>query len=235
MRILNEDLKAIEEISKTTGKAIDAGMEFGAFISKYMGYIRTGIWDVEDKLKYMRWERQARLMLRAKEFMHDMGTESPTKPIPLKLAIPFFQGASLEEDNYLQDLWAKLLVNSSNIDSRINLNRMFIDILERISVLEAIILQTIYSSYSNDIEFNNMLHEKICTSRLPEEVYFEEDNKDYDKLENEEVLITLINLSRIGCISPSMSFGGGEIYDVINPMYLGKRFIDACTLTKKVD
>ena len=115
---VSETAKAVQEVAKTTGKAIDAGKEFGGFISRYIaGSIEQGMGIFEDKLKYIRWERQVRFMRRANQLMKQLGLTQPTRPIPLKLALPLFEAASLEDDDYLQDLWARLLVNAANAET----------------------------------------------------------------------------------------------------------------------
>jgi hypothetical protein len=106
-----DESKAIEEVAKTTGKAIDAGRELGGFLSKYVGgSIEQAMGIVEDKLKYLRWERQIRLTERANAFLTERGLPQPSRNVPLQIAIPLIQGASLEEDDWLQDKWAALLV-----------------------------------------------------------------------------------------------------------------------------
>ena len=34
---MSDESKAVEEVAKVTGKAIDAGLELGGFLSKYVG------------------------------------------------------------------------------------------------------------------------------------------------------------------------------------------------------
>ena len=227
---MSEESKAIEAVAKTAGKAIDLADKFGTFISKYIsGSVEQGIGIFEDKLKYMRWERQLRLMQRAEEFMKAAGLSEPTKQIQMKYMIPLLQGATLEEDDYLQDMWAKLLVNSSTINSGIELTRNYIDILERITPLEARILEKIYS-----LPFEETQHKGIITVNLPEEaiIYSEKGEKDY-KLENPEILLALANLSRLGCLRPALSWGGGEGFEFVNPTLMGKYFIEACALKER--
>ncbi|MCF7956217.1 MAG: hypothetical protein K9M75_10470, partial [Phycisphaerae bacterium] len=104
-KAIKETAIAAQEIAKTSGKAIDAGSKFGGFVAKYIsGPLEQATGIVEDKFKYIRWERQQRLMLRAEDFMKEIGLASPTRPVPLKLAIPLLQGASMEEDDDLQDI-----------------------------------------------------------------------------------------------------------------------------------
>ena len=77
---MEENSKAIEEIAKTAGKCIDASREFGGFISRFIqGPLEEAMGIFEDKLKYMRWERQVRLMERASEFLRERGIEKITR------------------------------------------------------------------------------------------------------------------------------------------------------------
>lgn len=219
--------ETIQETSKTIGKGIDLAQKVGDFIAPLIaGSMEQGIGIFEDKLKYMRWERQIRLMDRAKDFMKERAITEINNPIPMKLAIPLLQGASLEENDNLQDLWAKLLVNSIS-NKGIELKRVYIDILERLSPLEAKMLQKIY-----DLPFHENQHKFILTYRLPEyvEVLNDDNNERVPPLNNPDVELALINLSRIGCISPVRTYGGGELYYLINLTLLGNKFYEACKL-----
>lgn len=224
---VKETAKAAQEIAKTTGKAIDASQKFGGFVSRYIsGSLEQGMGIFEDKLRYMRWERQMRLMEKASEYMATLGIEAPTKPIPLKLAIPLLEAASLEDDDYLQDLWAKLLVNSSIEGSPIDLNRSYIDILERLSHLEAHILSVIYS-----LPEDKLRNKSILTGSLPVSIEIEdENNKEEPKQPSKEVTLALANLARLGCISLPTTWGGGEVFSTIYPGVMGRSFVEACTL-----
>lgn len=224
--MLNE-IKATEEIAKTTGKLIDVGQKFSGFISKYTGGpIEQAIGIFEDKLKYMRWERQQRLILKAQEFIQKNGLQSPNKSLPLKYAIPLFVAASLEDNDYLQDMWAKLLINSTDKDSGIDLHRIYIDILERLSPLEACILEKIY-----EIPYEQMQHNGVLTYKLPDQAIVNFNSEDpKTKIINKKVLLALVNLAKLNCISPGLSMGGGQLFRRLNPTLLGKYFVEACTL-----
>lgn len=143
---MNEEAKAAEAIAKATGKAIDAARDAGGFIAKYIaGPLEQGMGIFEDRLRYMRWERHVRLIRRAEDYLRQAGLTSPTRPLPLKLAIPLLQGATLEDDDSLQDRWAQLLVNAANADSGLTVDRSFVNILEQLSPIEGQILDTIYA------------------------------------------------------------------------------------------
>src|SRR3972149_10968830 len=106
---MNEESKTIEEVAKASGKAIDAARELGRFLLKYVGgSLEQAMGIVEDKLKYLRWERQKRLQERANQFLAERGLSRPRRNVPLQVIIPLIQGGSLEEDDSLQDRWAAL-------------------------------------------------------------------------------------------------------------------------------
>jgi len=101
---MNEDSKTIEEVARASGKAIDAARELGGFLSKYAGSsLEQAMGIIEDKLKYLRWERKIRLVERANHFLARRGLSQPSRKVPLHIAIPLIQGGSLEEDDSLQD------------------------------------------------------------------------------------------------------------------------------------
>lgn len=225
---VTETARAVQEIAKTTGRAIEASEKFGGFISKFVtGSLEQGMGIFEDKLKYMRWERQVRYMQKVEQLARDVGLSSPTRVIPLKLAIPLLEAASLEDDDLLQDLWVRLLVNAVDERTHINLQRSYIEILGQLTPLEARLLQKIYS-----LPYEQTLHAGIVTGGLPAHALsHEDDGKDHDLQEPSiEVKLALANLARLGCIVVQKSWGGGEIFKKVNPTLLGMSFVQACTM-----
>lgn len=221
-----ESAKAAQEIAKTTGKAIDATREAGGFIAKFVaGSLEQGIGIFEDKLKYMRWERQVRLMQRASELLRRLGLERPTKPVPLKVALPLLEAASLEDDDFLQDRWVALLVNAGNAASGIEIQRVYINILEQLSTLEVKILDAVYA-----LPFSDSQHAGIVTADLPESAHIEtkeEQNNERDE-PPDEIKLALANLERVGCLRLGMTWGGGGSFRRINSTILGMKFVQAC-------
>lgn len=223
---MEEESKAVQEVAKATGKAIDAAREAGSFIARFVsGPLEQGIGIFEDRLRYFRWERQIRLIRRADEMLKEIGMASPTKAVPLKLAIPLIQGASLEEDDSLQDKWATLLVNAANEDCKIEIRRAYIDILEQITVLEAKILDVVYS-----LSFEAAMHAGIVTVDLPNSarIAIEGEHKYIEP--DQDIILAIANLSRVGCLRPLRTIGGGEIFGRVNPTVFGYSFVQACRL-----
>jgi len=228
--VTEESAKAVQEVAKTTSNAIDAGKEMGGFISRFVsGTIEQGMGIVEDKLRYIRWERKIRLKLKAEEFLKQQGLTNPNRPIPLKNAVPLLEYATLEEDNYLQDMWARLIVNGTNDSTGINIERSFIEILAQISSLEAQVLETVYS-----LPFEKTRHVGVVTGKLPVEATIAMKNPGKELKEpSKEIQLSLANLARIGCLRFPLTYGGGEIFTTIKTTLIGKEFVMACSFQKK--
>lgn len=227
---IKEAAKATQEVSKTASKAIDAGCDLGGFFSKFIsGPLEQGFGIIEDKLCYIRWERQVRLMKKAKEYLNQQGLSEPDNPLPLKNAIPLFEYATLEEDDRLQDIWARLLVNGTNASTGINIERAFIEILAQISFLEAQILQAIYI-----LPFEEIRKEAIVTENLPRHATVEEGQPKNEYREPApDVKLALANLVRIGCLKFPATYECSEIYTSVNPTLIGHEFVKACTFKEK--
>ena len=224
LEIMSEERRAAQVVARPVGETIDLARDFGGFIAKFVsGPLEQGMGIFEDRLRYMRWERQVRLMQRVQTIMEELGEHSPTKPIPLKLAVPLFQAATLEDDDYLQDMWAKLLVNSSVSKQGIELRRAYIDILERMSHLEALILEKLCALHEDDLQGNG-----IITGYLPErtEVFLEGDDDEVIQ-PNEEVTLALANLARLGCVVPQLTWGGGQIFTRVHPTIMGRKLVES--------
>lgn len=221
---MEEETKAVQEVAKTTGKAIDAAREAGGFIARFVsGPLEQGMGIFEDRLRYMRWERQVRLMQRAQDFLNLVGLPAPTRAVPLKLLIPIMQGASLEENDDLQDRWAALLVNAANADFGNEIRRSYVTILEQLTPLDAQILDVLYS-----LPFEKCQHDGIATAELPLHAHIKDKKEQELPLPTDDVIISLSNLARLGCLRPGMTWGGGESFGRVNPTVAGKAFTEAC-------
>lgn len=221
---MTSESKAIEEVAKTTGKAIEAGRELGGFLSKYVGgSLEQAMGIVEDKLKYLRWERQIRLIERANNLLAAKGLPQPTRKVPLQIAIPLIQGGSLEEDDWLQDRWAALLVNAADAASHIEIRRAFISVLEDLTPLDALLLEKIYSSTATpDVE------SEIWTTFLPDHVALEKPNQENLRPPS-HIEISLANLARLGLITTAMTWGGFAVFSCVHRTVYGREFLNAIT------
>ena len=221
--MIDEEAKATREIAKTTGKAIDAGRELGGFISKFIaGTLEQGLGIFEDKLKYMRWERQVSFMEKTDKTLSNRGLKHPSRAVPMKIAIPLFQAATVEDDDDLQTIWANLLVNAADKDSGVEVRRNFISILQDLSFLEVQILE---KTYSMDLKTG----QAVYTCDLPEKILIEKPSDD-PRGPKEQVSLALSNLCRLGLLEAVMYIGdGGTSLRSVYLTILGRKLYDACT------
>jgi hypothetical protein len=224
---MEEESKAIQAIAKATEKGIDAATKVGGFLAKFIsGPLEQGMSIFEDKLRYLRWERQIRLMKRAEDFLKEQGLEQPTRPVPLKLAIPLFQEGSLEEDDDLQDIWAKLLVNAADSRNNFQIRSAFISVLKDLSSLDAAILHEIYSVPFTDLQ------KTISTLKLTQNALLEMPEGKEQPILKEDVQISLDNLARLKLISIPIVMMGVPDPTMALKTRFGQEFHKACTLQK---
>src|SRR5829696_7046169 len=93
--------------SSTIEKGLELAKEFlGKLISPTIE--ETGLL-ISDNIKFLRFKNQVRILLKAKNYVEK--NNIPIKEISIKILVPLLDKASLEEDEVLQDKWAKMLVN----------------------------------------------------------------------------------------------------------------------------
>lgn len=139
----------VEEQQESTGvAAVKAAEKLGGFLSNVFGApISTSVGMLQDKLAVVRWERQLRLADRVREITHERAVSGQPTSVPPRLAVPIIENASLEEDNYLQDLWAHLLSAAMNSETNINVRNAFVDIIKQLEPIDVKILELCYKKY----------------------------------------------------------------------------------------
>jgi hypothetical protein len=208
--------KAVQEIAKTT-------RDFGRFVAKIVGgplEQASGI--AEDYLRYARWERQVRFQLRAEAFLLERGVENKIRPISMSVGISLLQAASLEEDDELQDLWARLLANGLDPNSGVEVKRAFVSILEDMGSLEARLLKAIAEAPSNLLRDGDQ-EMPVRTAGLPD-LYVSEYARPPENVE-----IALWNLVRLGCVSSAVLADNGSSMMSVYLTSLGRGLLRACS------
>ena len=241
-----EALNAAKAIAKVTGQGLEIVKDSGAFVSRFIGgSLEQGFGIIEDKLKFLRWERQVRLMDRANAFMAERGSHMRFRPVPVNVAIPIFEAASLEEDDDLQDLWARLLVNAADAESGIEVKRRLVSILQDFSHMEARLLQAIHKAPPKESGVPTMgspgpldldgrvvappMKGGVSTKGLPNEYLEPGEEKEDPGLPPEPVQIGLWNLMRLGCIESAGTWDSLVGIRRVNITALGKALVNACS------
>ena len=106
--------RAAEEIAKATGKGIDAASGLGRFFDRIFGPALDELGGaLADKARYWRWSRLIRLQERYEAECRAIGYDRVAKPVEPKFAFALLEAASLESDDDLQDMFARLLANAT--------------------------------------------------------------------------------------------------------------------------
>lgn len=123
--------KEINIKSSTIEKGLELAKEFlGKLISPTVEEIGLLI---SDNVRYLRYKNQIGILLKAKDYVEKRNIK--VKEIPIKILVPLLDKASLEDNEEIQDKWAKMLTNM--VDSEYNLqNQIFPHILSQISIEE---------------------------------------------------------------------------------------------------
>jgi hypothetical protein len=208
---------ATKAVADTSGKAIDATTGF-ARICK--GPVAELIGCVEDKFKYTRWERRIALIEKAEARMRDRGLAAPTRELPLPFAVPLLTAAVLEEDDELQEIWARLLVNAGDGSTDMELRVAYVEILRGMTAFDVLVLSKLAETALN---WKSKTRRAIDVKQI-----FEVDPEDTDELPR-HLAISLGNLARLGCAFPGGGWDAAVIFRYMTVTGLGIALYNACT------
>ena len=130
------------ELANGLGIAAQKALEFIEKIAAAPLMEFTGIFT--DKVKYWRFKNQIDIITKAREYLKSKGIDTPKK-IPIKDVSTLLEYDSFEEEEIIQDSWAKLLANTMNPNNQFNACHIFSQVLNQTSVNEIYILNYIYS------------------------------------------------------------------------------------------
>ena len=248
------DNKEINIKSSTIEKALELAKEFlGKLIGPTVEEIGLLI---SDNIKFLRFKNQVKILLKAREYVEKRNLT--LKEIPVKILVPLLENSSLEENDDLQDKWAKMLTNM--VDSELNLqNQIFPYLLGQISLEEYNQLKKLSTDEIEFIKEKREFEEKNTNSRFYGSEAWNQKKK-LDETEQRGLWIHLeeyerANLIRLGLIRElppriyvhEFKTGGYEQeeewhqlkaeYDHGDIGYriteLGERFLEICELKEK--
>jgi Abortive infection alpha len=207
--------EAVGKVASATEKALDVAQRAGAFFARVTGHDAVGI--VNDAAYTYRAQRAIELQDQLDRIVEQRQIQG-LKPLPIRLAIPFFQEATLVDDVDLQQRWAQLLANAMDPTFTGDIERCYIDILSGLSSYDASLLEKIIK----DLE-----------SRSNHQYWLIEFLSERDRPKNAGE--SLDNLCRLGLID---KIPRGEKRPVMMkywehsaaiPTQLGKAFLRACS------
>ncbi len=229
---VTESAKAVQEISKVTGKGIDALKGIGNFAALYVrGSVEIVSAMIQRELQYVFWERGVRLIEKAEEFAKAHGIEMMPDQIPLNLAVDILREGSMEEDDELQDRYAALLANAVDGNATNPTKRMHVIMLNQMGPLEVRVLDILFASPGPGPQFDDLSGEYIDPPKIEHDKINDREFFTMHPTPTNDLQIALENLMRLGCVRNTVSFMHG--IDIRNRVYLtklGRNFMEACKL-----
>jgi hypothetical protein len=223
---LSESAKAAQEIAKTTRTGLEVAKDFGSWvaelISEPVGEV-SGM--ISDHFKVVRWERQQRLRQRVEKYLEDLSiTDNDRQPVPIKIALEAVQHASVEENDEIQDMWARLLAASADPGSKVRV--AYMDIIRALDPIDARVLDLLGTTdirYSSEIKLSD--HKSgLVEKRPPPPPAPPNKSAATVWFDSPPLLESFDNLSRLGLIS----WEGPGAFREIKRTNLGIQFWVTC-------
>jgi len=186
---MKEEAEAAKEIAVTTGKAIDAGVKLGGFFRLVLGDAAIELGGaVKDWATYFRYNNLLKIQDKVFKLHDKRRLEGKTIVIPPRYAIPLIHNASQEDNDDIQQLWAGLVANSTDPNKKLNVQKIYIEILSSLEPIDVQIM--LYFSKQGWHLFSEVPGGGITVEKLSSELSL---------LEN-DIVISLQNLHRLGCL-----------------------------------
>ena len=186
--------------STTIEKGLELAKDFlGKLISPTLEEIGLLL---SDNIKFIRYKNQIKILLKAKEYVEKKNIK--IKEIPIKILVPLLENASLEDDEDLQDKWAKMLTNMVNSEYNLQ-NQIFPYLLSQISIEEFEELKRLSLKEIDNLKNKEKLRNLIQTDQFSFKKDTKEAKKEVEKVEQDGFLIYIegfesSNLERLGLI-----------------------------------
>jgi Abortive infection alpha len=214
---------ATGEVAKTADTALQLAGKFG---SLFRGPLETAARMMDNEIKFIAAKRGLALSDKWEKLMNARGLSTPTRTLPINFVVPLLSAAVLEEDDELQETWARLLVNAGDAARKMELRTAYVQILQGMSGFDVKNLAVLCRA---TLALKPDQPRGVLTPYLPE---FSQAYPGY--LTNEpaispELGISLANLSRLGCAMPAGGADGAVLYAVMSVTDLGLGLYAACS------
>jgi hypothetical protein len=136
-------IKAAPAIAKVAGP-LAAAIPFTAIVKRMLGPAADELAEMwRDQVRMYRYERQLKCVEKAERMAQEAGFTP--QAVPPKILFPLLEGASLEEDETLHDMWAALLANAASPECAGRVRPAFISTLKQMAPDEAALLNWMFS------------------------------------------------------------------------------------------
>jgi hypothetical protein len=210
--------------TSTAGQLIQAVRDFGGWFGKHLdGPAGEVAGMLQDRLKFARAARVIRLAERFRYALDTAGRPIAIQSLPANFSLQVLEEGAMEEDDDLQDVWARLLANACDPAAGVSPRRSHITMLKEMTPFDALVFEAIYSVPPDD-----GTKKAILTYELPVRASDAKGaNVDLLPKPGQEVVVSVSNLERIGAVKFGSTWGGGEVFDGVNQCVGGHELFKA--------
>ncbi len=219
----------VADATKAVAEASDTALKVaGKFGSYFDGPLRTVVKMMDRELQLIAAKRGLRLSDKWSALLEARGLTMPTRHIPPNFVVPVLAAAVLEEDDALQDAWARMLVNAGDASTEMELRTAYVDILRGMSAFDVRNLSVMAKA---TLDFRGRVTIPILEVwNLPNSAKGLDEAGGAGEPLSEAVGISINNLNRLGCIaSASSTFGGRPVFSFATVTSLGLALHKACS------
>ena len=189
----DEQAKAVKEVAKSTGKAIDTVQSAGRFLTEILGGAMREVGGIGlEKAQFWRYRNQITIIDKIQAIHQKRQIEGKATPMPPAFALQALDAIALESENEIQDLWAGLIANATDPNTRIRIRKVFLEVLRGLEPLDARIMDYLCKP-GHDKRYSFQTGAKLNAEELASKI----------EADCEEVKISLQTLARYGCIIDS--------------------------------
>lgn len=144
--IISETLKTEQERHKTTQKALDLVDQAGSFLGKIFepAAHEFGLM-LGERMRFWRFKNFVNILGQAQRITDERGlSPEQLKVLPFGHAIRTIETASFEEEDSVQNLWARLIANAVDPESNVEITKFRVEILKSLSPAEAALMDLLW-------------------------------------------------------------------------------------------
>lgn len=209
---LGKTVHSMADATKCVAEAAKSGIDMTqralGWLAEMLGEDVAGL--LKDRVFYWRAINALSLQEKLNQELAQRRIANP-RTIPPRLAIPFLEAATLEDDSTLQERWARLLANAMDPAFDGSIERCFGKILEELSPLDCHVLEAYAAGTTSDEKA--VVFTQSLASRL--------------RVSEREVSISLGNLRRLELLHNQFIASRSQAPHALTDF--GRAFLDACS------
>lgn len=206
-----ESAKAVQEVAKTGHKALEVAEKSGGWFAQFFeGGMRHLGAAFEDSMQGFRIRNRAKVLEKTHTELSRHGLLDNYRTLENRIAGPLIEAISLEDDETLQDVWARFIRNSSDPEKP-KANRTLIEVIKNLEPVDWPLIERLFSAGEKALNWSDLASTEAEIIEAMDRLaaiglfHFEDDNTHYLTLNLSGKQILTIKVS-IGAYEKQRTF-----------------------------